>query len=191
MLVARSRARCMYDRLSGPSIVVTLVHSAHGLYNELIFVCTNGQLTQEEGPSRPYGRWLFTLITMLRVRYFLIKIIILVTSRCHVKKPRCLSLLKDEAYARGVPFLGKGSVRCTYSSEISLQAGLVSSFPSSLFPPSSSSSPPPPSLSSSSSSSLSSSSSWWILKIRAEAKTSSKGTSNLGVAALTEKSHQR
>lgn len=39
----------------------------------------------------------------------------------------------------------------------------------------------------------SSSSSWssLILKIRAEAKTSSKGTSNFGVAALTEKSRQR
>lgn len=109
----------------------------------------------------------FTLIIMLQVRYFLIKIIILVTSRCHVKEPRCLSLLKDEAYARSVLSLGKGSVKCAYSSEILLQAGLVGSFASRLFSSSSSSIP----------------------KICAEAKTS-KGTSK-GVAALTKKSRQR
>jgi len=111
----------------------------------------------------------FTLITMLRVRYFLIKIIILVTSRCHVKEPRCLSLLKDEAYARSVPSLGKGSVKCAYSSKILLQAGLVGSR------------------------SLRDSSRRhrrWSPKIRAEAKTTSKGTSN-EVAALTKKSRQR
>lgn len=79
------------------------------------------------GPFSTVRSRLFTLITMLRVRYFLIKIIILVTSRCHVKKPRCLSLLKDEAYARGVLLFGKGSVRYTYSSEILLQADLVGS----------------------------------------------------------------
>lgn len=58
--------------------------------------------------NRSRGRGPFTLITVLRVQYFLIKIIILVTSRCHVKKPRCLSLLKDEAYARAVSFPRQG-----------------------------------------------------------------------------------
>lgn len=52
---------------------------------------------------------------MLRVRYFLIKIIILVTSRCHVKKPRCLSLLKDEAYGEFRPAGGRGALSLSFS----------------------------------------------------------------------------
>lgn len=106
--------------------------------------------------SRP-----FTLITMLRVRYFLIKIIILVTSRCHVKKPRCLLLLTDEAYIRDIPYFEKDRCQMCLFERNFTRVGLVL-LPFLIFSP------------------------WWILK----AKTNSKGTWN-EVAVPIVKSRQR